>query len=354
MNTAAIARARAGGRERDKTGWGLAVLGLAGLGLSGIAILIELTDSEPRAQLWVGAAAGLCFLLAVPLVRGREDHVLLWRARLLVGAGVAVVLAVIGLRQASEQSEPRILLLLAPALLLFVTAAVAVREATRSARRVRASQLRSRILGEENERRRWAQELHDQTLQDLAAIEVRLGVLVRGRDPERLVAGLQDVRAMVREEIRTLRHLITQMRPLALDTLGLVPALQDLARKAEDASDLPVRVELGEFPADLDPEVQLTMFRIVQEAVTNAVRHSACSQISISARTIGPLVEVMVHDDGIGLPEQGEAFHGTGFGTSGMVDRAEAIGGRISWVLPSEGGTSVVLAIPMDVGADEH
>jgi signal transduction histidine kinase len=328
-------------------------LGLVGTVLTVVSVGFELTDAQPRAQLWVGTAAGAVFLLAVPFVRGSETSILIGRARLLAGAGVAAVLAVVGLWQAMERDDQRVLLLLLPALLLFVTASLAVREAGRSRTTIRAGQLRARLEGEEAERHRWAQELHDQTLQDLAAIEVRLAGLSRmwaADDPKAMATGLEDTRVMVREQIRSLRHLITQMRPLALDMLGLQAAVQDLARRAEDLGGIPVDVDLAELPAGITSGAEVSIYRIVQEAVTNALRHAACHHIEIVARRRGNTVLLTIQDDGIGLqtPDRPAGPSPESYGRLGMSERADALHARLTWASPPEGGTRVTLAADID------
>ena len=327
-----------------------------GIGLTAASVLMEFTDVEPRAEMWVAAAAGAAFLIAVPLTRGDEDLVLTRRARLLVGAGGAAVLAVIGLWRATDRAQPAVLLLLVPALLLFVTALLAIREAARASQARRVSHLRSRFQGEESERRRWAQELHDQTLQDLAAIELRLGSLAGNHDPQDLAAGVQDTRVLVREQIRTLRHLITQMRPLALDTLGLSAALQDLARRAEADGDLPVHcdlAELADLPTSTEPDTLVAIYRIVQEALTNARHHSAGHKITIAARSRDDALEITIRDDGIGMPPPAartpDPALPPAFGRIGMRERAEAIGAQLTWSRPSGGGTLVSLLVPHEI-----
>lgn len=347
-------------------------LGMLGTLLAAAGGTIEIADAEPRAQMWLGAAAGVAFLLAVPLAGpasgGDDAEVMGRRARLLVGAGVSAVLAVIGLWQATERNEPRVLLLLVPAVLLFVTATLAVREAARTGRALRADRLRARLDGEEAERRRWAQELHDQTLQDLAAVEVRLGALARNRDAEAMAAGLDETRAMVREQIRSLRHLVTRMRPLALDTLGLAAALQDLADRAERDSGVEVTCTLDGLtglPDRFRPDAEVSVYRIVQEAVTNAVRHAACHRIELAVRAAPGRLLVSVSDDGIGLPEPGS--HGRpdqvparpdrvpdgpdgpdgGLGMVGMAERAESLAGDLRWAPAPGGGTVVTLVVPL-------
>ena len=321
-----------------------------GVWLSVASMAMDLTDVERRAQMWISAAAGAAFLIAVTLVRGDEDGVLTNRARLLIGAGTAAVLAVIGLWRATDGAEPAVLLLLVPALLLFITAVIAIREAGRTSHARRVSQLRSRFQGEETERRRWAQELHDQTLQDLAAIELRLGSLARSRDPEALASGVEDTRVLVRDQIRTLRHLITQMRPLALDTLGLAAALQDLARRAELSGDALVRCDFVDLPADLESDEQVSIYRIIQEALSNALHHAACHEITITSRNYGDIVEFTVRDDGIGIqpPRQDQPALRQTFGRIGMSERAVAIRAELVWSTPPDGGTLVTLQVRQD------
>jgi signal transduction histidine kinase len=322
----------------------------AGIGtaLAGAGVTTELTDVGRAAEMWISAGAGAAFLIAVALVRGDEDGVLAVRARLLVSAGATAVLAVIGLWRATDRTEPEVLLLLVPALLLFVTALIAIQEAARGSSARRVSRLRSRFQGEETERRRWAQELHDQTLQDLAAIELRLGSLAGTSDPQALASGVEAARVLIRDQIRTLRHLITQMRPLALDTLGLSVALQDLARRAEVTGQVPVRCDLIDLPPDIEPDAQVAIYRIAQEALTNALHHSACHEISIIARTVDNVVEVSVRDDGIGLPAPAEPEHDLShraFGRIGMNERAASMHAQLTWSAPSGGGTLVTMRV---------
>ena len=321
-----------------------------GIALAGVSVAMELTDVEVQAQMWVSASAGAAFLLAIPWLRGGEETILTRQARLLAAAGSMAVLSVIGLWRSTDQVQPAVLLLLVPALLLFITALVAVREAGRTRRAGLVSQLKSRFQGEESERRRWAQELHDQTLQDLAAIELRLAGLARSRDPEQLAAGVEDTRVLVREQIRILRHLITQMRPLALDTLGLTAALRDLARRTEDTGGVQVRCDLSGLPTDIEPAAQVSIYRIVQEALNNALRHSACHEITIDAQTRDDVVEVTVRDDGIGLQplRQQPLVPPRAFGLLGMNERAVAIHAQLAWSTPPEGGTLVTMRVPQD------
>ncbi len=332
-------------RARSRRHRRLMACALGGIVLGATAAGMELTDAEPHLAMWVGAAAGVLFLAALPLVRTDAEEAAAVRPRLLIGASAGAVLAVIGLWRATGRHQPVVLLLLVPALLLSVIATLAIREARLAAHTRRMRQLRARLQGQEDERRRWAQELHDQTLQDLAALELWLAGLSRTHDPDRLAAGVQDARSMVHEQIGVLRHLITQMRPLALDILGLTAAIQDLARRAE--GDVSVACDVEHLPADLSPDAQVAIYRIVQEALSNALQHAESRRIAVRARVEGAHLVITVRDDGRGMPASEPVESLTpSFGRIGMRERAESLGAELAWSSPEGGGTLVTLRIP--------
>src|SRR5262249_37763939 len=162
----------------------------------------------PRAELTTGVGAGIAFLVAMALSRGADPQVLDRRGRLLVGAGLSALLVVAAVWPIPADAAPRGLPLLIPAALPFRTARPAVRGAAVQRRRAHLRELRARLDGEEAERRRWVRELHDDTLQELAAVMVVLGAAdVRGK-------GIAEARELVGRQIQTLRRLIAQMRPL--------------------------------------------------------------------------------------------------------------------------------------------
>jgi signal transduction histidine kinase len=320
------------------------VLAVLGTLLLGASTAIELGDAQPRVEIWVGAAAGTAFLIAVIASRGSDAQVLATRARLLVGAGLSALLAVAALWQATERTAPRVLLLLIPVCLLFTTAGLALREAAVLRREARLREMRSRMDGEEGERRRWVRELHDETLQDLAVVHVLLGTAATSGDGQVQAKGITDARAMIGQQIQALRRLISAMRPLSLDTLGLGAALEDLARRAGDMTGIEVDVFAEELPR-LPAEAETATYRIVQEALTNAVRHSGARRITIEARPAGDCLEVAVRDDGHGAP----AAFDPGYGLLGMRERAETVGAELRITGPENGGTLVALRLPLGV-----
>src|SRR6185437_14438700 len=274
------ARAAAMTERPSPAGAAATALGFTGVGLLIASTIAELSDLHPRAELTTGAGAGAAFLVAMALSRGGDPQVLDRRGRLLVGAGLAALLAVAALWQITEYAAPRVLLLLIPVALLFSTAGLAVREAAVQRRRAHLRELRARLDGEEAERRRWVRELHDDTLQELAAVMVVLGAANNGQDPHIQAKGIAEARELVGRQIQTLRRLIAQMRPLALDSLGLNAAIEDLAQNAHEATGIDVEVVTEPLPR-LPTDTETSLYRVVQEALTNAVRHSGARRITI-------------------------------------------------------------------------
>ncbi|MFI5910893.1 sensor histidine kinase [Dactylosporangium sp. NPDC051541] len=309
----------------------VAALTAVGVVLLGTAIVLELGGLAPRAELWAGAAAGGAFLLALA-VSPRRSAV---RARLLVAAGIAALIAVAALWQGRRRPAPEVLLLLIPVALLFATAGLALREAALERRRARLREAGSRLDGAEAERRRWARELHDDTLQELAAVQVLLAAAGGG-------PAVGEAREIVGRQIQSLRRLIAQMRPLALDALGLAAALEDLARNARDRDGVDVEVAVDGLPR-LPPGAETAVYRIVQEALTNAVRHAGGGRVRIEAAAHGGGVRVLVRDDGPGEPAGGFA---AGHGLLGMRERAELLGAELFVGADDAGGTVVRLDLP--------
>ena len=163
-------------------------------------------------------------------------------------------------------------------------------------------------------------------------------------------------------EIDGLRHLITELRPAALDDLGLAAALEALARRAQaiDGLEVETQIELahnGDAGAAearrLDPELESTIYRIVQEALTNVSRHAQATKAVVRVAESDGVLRASVTDDGKGLPgaerlgPRGDGLEG-GFGMGGMRERAELIGGELEFAPAPGRGTIVQLSVPLD------
>jgi signal transduction histidine kinase len=214
--------------------------------------------------------------------------------------------------------------------------------AVATAKSVEADRRRRSLAATEAERHRWARELHDETLQALGGLKILLSGAIRLDDPEAMRGAMREATQQLTGDIESLRALIAELRPPALDQLGLAPALKSLAQRTGAGNDVEVRAEV-ELPDDrrLTPELETTVYRVVQESLTNVVKHARASSIDIAVRCADEAVDVSVADDGIGF--EAEAVAGNGFGLAGMRERVELAGGELS-VLPGAGAGTVIRA----------
>jgi signal transduction histidine kinase len=238
--------------------------------------------------------------------------------------------------------------------------AASVAQRLAAERSVEIERLRYGMEARERERTRWAREIHDETVQGLGALRLKLAN-ARDIDTDRrsaseaLSSAVDAVLEGLGEEIDGLRHLITELRPAALDDLGLAAALEALARRAQAIDGLDVQTEIDLGPGHdhrLDPELESTIYRVVQEALTNVSRHAQASRALVSVTERDGVVRASVTDDGKGLPEadrlgpRGDGLEG-GFGMSGMRERAELVGGELELVPAPGRGTVMRLTVPL-------
>ncbi|HEX3392435.1 MAG TPA: sensor histidine kinase [Solirubrobacteraceae bacterium] len=236
--------------------------------------------------------------------------------------------------------------------------AASVAQRLAAERSVEIERLRFGMEARERERTRWAREIHDETVQGLGALRLRLANARDLGDQEALNGAVDTVLDGLGEEIDGLRHLITELRPAALDELGLAPALQALARRAQAIDGLEIQTEIDIDDDDgerrLDPELESTLYRVVQEALTNVSRHAKATRAAIAISQRDGQITASVTDDGQGLPDGGPSRPRTpgeelkgGFGVSGMRERAELVGGEIELLGAPGGGTTMRLTVPL-------
>jgi two-component system, NarL family, sensor histidine kinase DevS len=234
--------------------------------------------------------------------------------------------------------------------------AASVAQRLQAERSVEIERLRYGMEARERERTRWAREIHDETVQGLGALRLKLANARDLQEHEALDQAVDAVLEGLGEEIDGLRHLITELRPAALDDLGLDAALQALARRMQaiDGLDVQIEIDLGpeQDPHRLDPELESTIYRVVQEALTNVSRHAQASRAVVSIDERDGIVRASVIDDGVGLPDadrlgpRGDGLEG-GFGMSGMRERAELVGGELELVPAPGKGTMMRLSVSL-------
>jgi signal transduction histidine kinase len=225
-------------------------------------------------------------------------------------------------------------------LLLAFAASAATAVAT--AKTVEAERLRHSLRSAEQERSRWARELHDETLQGLAALGVLLRAGLRAGG-EGLEQAARSATEQLSTEIANLRALITELRPAALDELGLVAAVEGLARRAQEIDGLEVELAVDLGDADLDPELATAVYRLVQEALTNVGKHAHATRVDVQIDCAPHELRVRVADDGRGFDTEQPT---EGFGLTGMRERAALMNGRLD-VETAPGGTVVAARFPI-------
>jgi signal transduction histidine kinase len=231
-----------------------------------------------------------------------------------------------------------------------------IRELQRSmavmARRIQSAQQSLRryigrvIDAQEEERRRLSQDLHDETIQDLIALDQKIQLAGRQRDPENLEA----IHREAQKAVQKVRRLSRALRPAYLEDLGLLPALEALAADTASALGIPVPVRAEGRRVALPREAELAVYRIVQEALANVARHAAARRARVTLRFRRGEVTVTVKDDGAGFsppPDAAELSRRGHFGLIGMRERAQYVGARLEVQSRPGKGTRVLLTLPL-------
>jgi signal transduction histidine kinase len=211
--------------------------------------------------------------------------------------------------------------------------------------RVARDTVRRVIEAQELERRRLARELHDETGQALTSILLGLKAIRSAATDEDAARAETDVRELVVQALQDVRRLAVELRPSALDDFGLVAALERLATTFAERSGIPAAVESTLSEQRLPPELETVLYRLVQEALTNVVKHAGAERVSILVTQSDGGVRAVVEDDGQGF-SPGEV-RVDALGLVGMRERLALLGGTLSVESEPGAGTAVVAYIPL-------
>jgi len=227
------------------------------------------------------------------------------------------------------------------------TFAAGAATAVAMARGVESDRLRSLMAAGDAERTRWARELHDETLQGLGAVRLLLAAARRRGDAKQTALTIDEAIEYIQQEIENLHAIISDLRPAALDELGLRPALEMLLERRGDHGTLTITSLLvlpdphaGE--PRLEPAIESTVYRVVQEALTNIVKHANATSVSVAVTASAGAVSIEVQDDGIGFAPGAQA---SGFGLAGIRERVDLAGGTLR-IDSGERGTRLRAALP--------
>jgi len=212
-------------------------------------------------------------------------------------------------------------------------------------RSVEEGRLRAAISAADGERGRWARELHDETLQALGGLRVLLAGALRHGDPNAVERAIREAIEDIETSIENLRAIISDLRPSLLDDLGLSPAIEALVERRR-AAGLQITAELS-LPAREDtalaPELETTVYRLIQEALTNVVKHARARTVRIAAVTDGAEIVAEVEDDGRGFDTSRMR---EGFGLPGLRERVYLAGGSLE-IGSGPAGTLVRAVLPV-------
>jgi two-component system sensor histidine kinase UhpB len=204
------------------------------------------------------------------------------------------------------------------------------------------------IDAQEGERKRIARELHDDTAQVLFAQLLRATALKASRHKEVRVTAEQ-LESLTVEAIESVRRLAHELRPPALDDLGLREALEALAQRFSDTSQIDIELDLSEFRSRLPAEVELVLYRVAQEALTNIGKHARATRVQIVLRQGRDSIDLSIDDNGIGFDPEAAAIRdeqGLGLGLFGMEERVSLVGGYLAIRQLVPRGTRVAATIP--------
>lgn len=213
-------------------------------------------------------------------------------------------------------------------------------------RQERRAGARAALLAQERERLRVGQALHDEAGQTLTAVALEIE-RVAADVPEADRPQMAAIAAEVHETLDEIRRISRELRPEALDDLSLVNALIALSTRMARQGGIRIERDFdGEHPP-LGEDVELVVYRVAQEALTNVLRHSGARRCRIRLAHEGGKLVLEVVDDGVGMPARRS---GETIGIEGMRERALLVGGRLSIGPGARGGTAVVLTIPLEAG----
>jgi signal transduction histidine kinase len=211
--------------------------------------------------------------------------------------------------------------------------------------RVARDALRNVVSAQELERERLARELHDETGQALTSILLGLKELEDAGSAADVSSATARLRELVVTTLQDVRRLAVELRPKALDDFGLVPALERLVETFQEQTGIEVIMEPQLGQERLPSEIETALYRIIQEALTNVVKHAQASRVSIVLSRRGSSVSAVFEDDGRGFAV-GETRE-DGLGLLGMKERLSLLDGRLQIESSSDGGTTLVAEVPI-------
>lgn len=214
-------------------------------------------------------------------------------------------------------------------------------------REARIAELSAHLLrAQEEERKRISRELHDATGQQLMVIRLYLGMLTSGTVSEEVRSKVGETVNVVDQTIEGIRRIIARLSPLVLQELGLVAAIRKEAKDLGKRSGVRTRVAIPDSVGRFAPEVETTIYRVVQEALHNIAKHAKAKSASVQMSRVDDMVQLAIQDDGVGFGDR-KPVVGRNFGLAGMRERIGMLGGSVQVLSGKNKGTRIEITIPV-------
>jgi signal transduction histidine kinase/ligand-binding sensor domain-containing protein len=210
------------------------------------------------------------------------------------------------------------------------------------------------MQSQEQERQRLAAELHDSVGQSLLVIKNRaVMALEHSADPGRVSEQITEVSTVASQALREVRGMAQDLRPFQLDEMGLTKALVAMTRRLADSSTIRFHTDVAELNGELPKDREIHFYRIVQELLTNIVKHSKATEANLTIRKAGAVLRALIQDNGSGFDASetsGESPSQAGFGLRGIRERVRTLEGRLQLDSRAGDGTTVVIEVPVETG----
>lgn len=209
------------------------------------------------------------------------------------------------------------------------------------------------VRAQEEERKRIGRELHDGTGQGLMVLRLYLGMLGAGRLDSEAQFKVQEALGLLDNTIEDLRRIIGRLSPQTLERLGLLPAIRKEVREISRNSGIKAVLDLPRNLDAVDMEIELALYRSVQEALHNIAKHSQAKHFRVRLEASHETLRLLVEDDGIGFSKK-RISQGSGFGLWGMRERIAALGGKLRVHARPDKGTQLRVTLPITAEAEAN
>lgn len=210
------------------------------------------------------------------------------------------------------------------------------------------------ILAQEDERKRISREIHDSIAQSIANVvlcaEIAEKMMAKQEDKESVMRELHSLKGQARGSLEEIRKIIFNLRPMALDDLGLLPTLRKFAHDFEERTKVRTRVDIHGKEMRLPSGMEVAIFRLVQEAFTNVAKHAEATSVTLDITYQSQMVKITIQDNGKGIPMdimQARLSEGSHFGLIGMQERVQLLEGRMDIESAPGAGTKITMLIPI-------